>query len=239
MKTIEQQLADLSNNFSDKQVGVKCHTIEEKQEAVKIFRQYYDIVEPADVTAPGDVKMTWQINCANPKKMNESLIQEADDEDLEFSDEEFDDDSDLEVDGDDDLDLSEFDNPDDDMDLSDENLDSIDDISEVDKAEQIAILKKRAADLSEKWRDIYSQISTLARNLDLVATYDDDLNIELKKADGTSSKYKDDLKQLKDKVEGEPQDEFDDDFGPSEYDARAAEYSQEPEPVQTESVEII
>jgi len=218
MVTIEQELSTLTNNFTDKAPAVRCKTIEEKQEALKIFRQHYEVVEVSDGRKPGEKEMSWVIACSNPKDMNESLLEEGGDMDME---------------------LADFDDPDDDLDLEDENYDSIDDISEIDKANKITLLKKKAADLAEKWRETYKEISILASDLDLTAVHDEELNIELKKTNGKDADIEGDLDEIDKEIsdlEDEAED-IDDSFGPSEYDSRAAALQDEPETAYEESLQ--
>jgi len=255
MITIEQELSNLTNNFKDDDVAIRCKTKEEKLEALKIFREHYDVVEVSDGRRSDNEPMSWVIACSNPKQIQESLLTEAedeeevdvkDDEDIEEVDDveveddtdafeepqedfgEFDDD--LELD-----DLAAFDDTEDTMDLDDENYDTIDDVSEVGKADKITVLKKRASDLSKKWLDVYNQIVDLAKDLDLTVTHNDDFVIELTKADGTDSKYEKDLDDIEAELKGN--DDIDDSFGPSEFDGRATQLGDDVEINQNESLE--
>ena len=209
---IKTELARLSSEFTETPFEVRCWNEGEKNDAVKILKDYYKYVDVSDGRKSEDEQMCWYIACDGLKsKVNESMLTE--DEENGF---------DLDVD--------------DDLDLDDLDLDTIDDSSEIDSADEITVLKKKAHDLAEKWFETYKQIGQLARKLDLVATHNDKLEIELKKADGEKADIDGDVDfidavdqiNLNDKQESENEDsDIDDDFGPSEYDERAKHLPQD------------
>ena len=114
--------------------------------------------------------------------------------------------------------------------ISSLKLSAIGDTADIKTANSITVLKRRAANIAKQWNDLYDQISKLARKIDLVASHDLDLNIELKKIDGTDSNIDNDLDFIdnaeksfnKLKAEENSDSDIDDSFGPSEYDGRAA-----------------
>lgn len=226
MVSTERELATLTDNFTNPNIGIKCWTRQEKEEARELLNKYYEIVEVSDGRRTPNEAMCWIIACKNlrprerawanpdssPEIVVESILNE--DDDFDFSD------------------FNDFDDSMDDMDLSNEedlNLNTLDDTSEVDKANQITVLKKRAYDLGSKWKEIFKQLSELAKDLDLTVSHDEDLNISLSKADGEVPAIQGDLNKIKQqtKKELEPAEETDDNFGPSDYDDRAQSLEQE------------
>lgn len=197
--TIEQELAKLTDNFTEDNVAVRCWTKNEKYNAIDIFKQHYNIVDVSDGRGSADEKLSWVIAASEPKQLKETLTE---------ADETFD------------LD------PDDDFDLSDLNTDSIQDSTDIANADQITVLKARAADLAKKWQDTYKQINELAKKLDLVVSHDEDLKITIDKADGSKADLDKDLDKVATAIDSldskEQNEEIDDSFGPSEYDDRAA-----------------
>ena len=206
--TIEQELAELTSNFTEPDVALKCWTKNEKYNAIKILRDHYKIVEVSDGRMSPDEGMNWVISAAEPKQVKESL-NEGGDYDLILSESE------------DDFDLD----PDDDFDLDDLDLDSLQDSSEIADADQLTVLKARAADLADKWKETYKQISKLAKELDLIASHNDELEIKIEKVNGEASDVDGDLDKVAvamDELDQTDSEEVDDSFGPSEFDDRAA-----------------
>jgi len=225
--SIEYQLAELSNNFTEQNGAVKCYTEVEKDQAKEIFNKYYDIVEISDGRKSDNDRLSYIIAYSNPKELKETLNEADKDAESELSEDEF-----LnELDELDSEDISMMDNPDNDTDLSDLDVGAVDDASEVEEADQLTILKKRAHDTAEKWKDLFKQISDLAKDLDLVATHNDELEIELVKADGAKADVEQDLETINTELENELDsldDEIDDDFGPSGFEDRAQNLKDEP-----------
>ncbi len=205
MITVEKELANLTNNFTDSEAAIRCWTKDEKEIAKQIFNKYYNTVEISDGRESANDKMCWIIAVTDLKA---EPVVETLTEDI-LTEEEFDDN----------------------MNLAELNLDTIDDTDDIENADRLTVLKRRAAGYAEKWLEVYNQISELARKLDLTVSRDDDLNIELHKIDGSDSNVKGDLdfvneveKSFNDlKAEQTNQDntDIDDSFGPSEFDDRA------------------
>ena len=253
---IEQILSVLTNSFTEStsstNKGIVIDDIDKRDAAVNILKKYYEDVDFDEGKSVDGGIHKYILKYSNPLK--ESLILCEDDEPEEDAEEAPKEDSaeDNSDSSEDDINLEteepedEFDlDPDDDLDLSEMPLDTIDDSSEIDNADDITILKKRASDLADKWKDTFKQICDNARVLGLIATHDDELNIELKKSDGSLSDYEYDLDYLEqnpidttnvndvdnydtfdDLSDNENNsDGIDDDFGPSKYDTRAESLS--------------
>lgn len=211
MISIEKELAALSNNFTEPRVAVKCWTFDEKEAAVKIFNKYYNNIDVSEKDVNSTGKKCWVILGEDP----------TDNNDLDYLIE-----SDMSSPG---------------FNISSLKLSAIGDTTDIKTANSITVLKRRAANIAKQWNDLYDQISKLARKIDLVASHDLDLNIELRKIDGTDSNIDDDLDFIDNaeksfdelKAEEDSSSDVDDSFGPSEYDGRAAMLKDD-EPIEEE-----
>ena len=200
MISIEKELAALSNNFTEPRVAVKCWTFDEKEAAVKIFNKYYTNVNVSEKNTNSATNNCWVILGEDP------IINDNLDYLIE---------SDISSPG---------------FNISSLKLSAIGDTTDIKTANSITVLKRRAANIAKQWNDLYNQISKLARKIDLVASHDLDLNIELKKIDDTDSNIDNDLAFIDNaeksfnelKAEKNSASDIDDSFGPSEYDDRAA-----------------
>lgn len=91
----------------------------------------------------------------------------------------------------------------------------------VDNSNQLVVLKKRADSVIEQWKDLFQQISDLARALNLVAKYDDDFKIYFEK----SNLNKVNKEVTKSTAKLHDNSITDDDFGPSGFEERAEDLS--------------
>ena len=65
---VEDQLKDLTNNFSEKDGVVRCWYEQEKVFGVQILKKHYKVVEVSDGRGSDDEDMSWVISYATPKR---------------------------------------------------------------------------------------------------------------------------------------------------------------------------
>lgn len=65
---VENKLSELTNRFKESSGNIRCWYEVEKQSAIKILKNYYDIVEVSDDRRDDNDEINWIISYSNPKK---------------------------------------------------------------------------------------------------------------------------------------------------------------------------